>query len=325
MIPGEQESAKSVSDEAITLQAIARVRGGRSAPEDDDWDAVEAVIELLDPYGPEALAGLEDFSHVCVVFLFDQVDPEGVETKARRPRGRADWPEVGIFAQRGKRRPNRLGLTTARILAVEGRRIKVRGLDALDGSPILDLKPHMSGFAPRGPIREPGWARAIMNAYWKAREPMSTTPDIDAAIADLDKDAPLEPLLELILERFQCQVGTVHFLSASSGLLELSAHKGLPDFVVEKTRKIPIGKGMAGLAAERKEPVQVCNLQTDDSGVAKPAAKQTRAEGSIAIPMLIKDRVVGTLGVAKRVAYDFSPDEQSALLAIASKIGEARG
>ena len=143
------------------------MRGGRSEPDDDDWGAVACKI-ALDParYGPEALVGLDDFSHAVVVFLFDRIDPAAVTTGARRPRGNPAWPEVGVFAQRGSPRPNRLGVTTVEVLGVAGLGLRVRGLDAIDGTPVLDIKPAMSGFEPRGPLREPDWARAIMQAYW---------------------------------------------------------------------------------------------------------------------------------------------------------------
>ena len=85
---------------------------------------------------------------------------------ARRPRGNPDWPLVGIFAQRGKNRPNRLGVTVCRIVSVEGLTLEVEGLDAIDGTPVLDIKPVMSGFQPRGDLREPDWARQIMAGYW---------------------------------------------------------------------------------------------------------------------------------------------------------------
>ena len=99
---------------SFTVTPIGHVRGGRSQPTDDDWGASRAVI-ALDPatFGPEALAGLDAFSHLEVIFLFDKVAEVSIERGARRPRGRADWPLVGIFAQRGKNRPNRLGLCTA--------------------------------------------------------------------------------------------------------------------------------------------------------------------------------------------------------------------
>jgi tRNA (Thr-GGU) A37 N-methylase len=82
------------------------------------------------------------------------------------PRGRKDWPRIGIFAQRGRVRPNRLGVTVCRLVRVDGLVLHVEGLDAIDGTPVLDIKPVMSGFLPRGELREPEWARAIMASYW---------------------------------------------------------------------------------------------------------------------------------------------------------------
>lgn len=150
----------------LDLDVVARVRGGRAEADDDDWGSVEAEIVLDAAFPETALAGLDQFSHAVIVFHFDLIDPEKIVIGARRPRGRADWPEVGIFAQRGSPRPNRLGVTTVEIVSVAGGVVRVRGLDAIDGTPVLDIKPVMSGFEPRGPIREPDWAREIMKDYW---------------------------------------------------------------------------------------------------------------------------------------------------------------
>lgn len=152
----------------IELEPIGWVRGGRIDAVDDDWGEVEATIGL-DPahYTPDALTGLDEFSHVDVVYCFHLLDPAEIVLGTRRPRGNPDWPEVGIFAQRGRVRPNRLGVTTAEILAFEGLDVHVRGLDAVDGTPVLDLKPHMAGFAPRTAVREPEWALEIMRDYWR--------------------------------------------------------------------------------------------------------------------------------------------------------------
>jgi tRNA-Thr(GGU) m(6)t(6)A37 methyltransferase TsaA len=151
----------------ITLTPIARVQGGRQEPIDDQWDGVQSVI-VLDPqqFKADVLAGLDAFSHVEVVFHFDRVPDEEIHSGARRPRGRADWPDVGIFAQRGKGRPNRIGVCICRLERVDGLTLHVRGLDAIDGSPVLDIKPVMKGFLPRGVIREPAWAAEIMKDYW---------------------------------------------------------------------------------------------------------------------------------------------------------------
>ena len=115
---------------------------------------------------PRPPLGLDAFSHIEVVFVFDQVDPDGVCRGARHPRGRADWPLVGILGQRAKDRPNRIGLTTCEVRAVGPGWIDVAGLDAVDGTPVLDVKPHMAGFAPRGEVREPAWAQELMAGYW---------------------------------------------------------------------------------------------------------------------------------------------------------------
>ena len=150
----------------IALEPIGHVRGGRVENEDDAWGSVEAAIELAGHLPDEALQGLDAFSHALVVFHFDRIDPATVSTGARRPRGNPAWPAVGILAQRGSPRPNRLGVTACEVLGVEGRRLRVRGLDALDGTPVLDIKPVMREFEPRGPLRQPAWADEIMAAYW---------------------------------------------------------------------------------------------------------------------------------------------------------------
>ncbi|HEY2659655.1 MAG TPA: SAM-dependent methyltransferase [Caulobacteraceae bacterium] len=151
---------------SLTLEPIGVVRGGRDKPVDDDWGRSRARLVLDDRFTADALVGLEGFSHAEVIFVFDRVLDDKIETGARRPRGRADWPLVGIFAQRGKNRPNRLGVTVCRIVSVEGLEVEVEGLDAIDGTPIVDIKPVLSGFLPRGEVREPDWARAIMETYW---------------------------------------------------------------------------------------------------------------------------------------------------------------
>src|SRR4051812_4918775 len=122
---------------------IGVVDGGRTEAIDDEWGSVEATIVLDDRFPADALEGLDAFSHLDVVFVFHLVDAEGVTVGARHPRGRADWPKVGIFAQRAKMRPNRIGVTTCELLGVDERRVRVRGLDAVAGTPVLDLKPHM--------------------------------------------------------------------------------------------------------------------------------------------------------------------------------------
>lgn len=127
-------------------------------------------------------------------------------------------------------------------------------------------------------------------------------------------DPAMDQVLAKLLDAFQCQVGTIHTVDASTGMLKMRARRGIPDSILDKVRMIPIGKGMAGIAAERRQAVQVCNLQTDTSGVAKPGAKDTQMEGSISAPMMLGGKVYGTVGVGKPVPYEFSEEESSALM-----------
>ena len=149
-----------------TVRRIGTVSSARTEALDDDWGGITATIALDPPFDERSLAGLDRFSHVEVVFVFDRVPPEGVHHHARRPRGNPAWPEVGIFAQRAMDRPNRLGLCTGELVAVEGASMVVRGLDAIDGTPVLDVKPYMTEFAPRGPVRQPTWSHELMAGYW---------------------------------------------------------------------------------------------------------------------------------------------------------------
>ncbi|MBK7950828.1 MAG: SAM-dependent methyltransferase [Deltaproteobacteria bacterium] len=149
------------------LEPIGRVEARRSEAIDDDWGGSESAIVLDARFEPDALAGLEDFSHVEVLFVFDRVDPAKIASGARHPRNNPDWPAVGIFAQRGKNRPNRLGSTICRIVRREGRRLVVAELDAIDGTPVVDLKPVMREFLPRTAVRQPGWVGELMRDYWR--------------------------------------------------------------------------------------------------------------------------------------------------------------
>jgi tRNA-Thr(GGU) m(6)t(6)A37 methyltransferase TsaA len=155
----------------IVLRPIGVVRSERNDLSDDGWADEVSTIEL-DPLQlrPDAVAGLDAFSHIEVVFHFDRVLAGSEERGARRPRGRDELAPVGILAQRAKRRPNRLGLSSCRLLSVDGLTLAVEGLDAIDDTPVLDVKPWFKGFEPRGETREPGWTGAIMAEYFTRRE-----------------------------------------------------------------------------------------------------------------------------------------------------------
>ena len=151
----------------IALTPIGFVTTTRADPIDDAWDGEITTIKLDEgQFTPDALLSLDQFSHIEVIYWFHHPEAETPTLGARRPRGRADWPMVGIFAQRAKNRPNRLGLTVCKLIALNGLTIQVSGLDAIDGTPVLDIKPWMNGFAPRGEVKEPSWAKELMDGYW---------------------------------------------------------------------------------------------------------------------------------------------------------------
>ena len=145
---------------------IGYVESTRKNVEDDFWGGLESRIVLTDAVEPAALDGLEEFSHAEIIFIFHQVAPEKIVCGARHPRNNPAWPKVGIFAQRGKNRPNRLGSTIARIIQREDRTLVVAELDAVDGTPVLDIKPVMAEFLPRSEVRQPQWSRELMQNYW---------------------------------------------------------------------------------------------------------------------------------------------------------------
>jgi tRNA (Thr-GGU) A37 N-methylase len=165
---GEKIAITSKREEpSIHSVAIGKVVSDRTEIIDDNWDSVQSFI-LLDEskFSPEALFGLDSFSHAEVLFYLDQVDVRKVETGARHPRGNKDWPKIGIFAQRGKNRPNRLAHTICRILKIDGLKVYLEGLDAVDGSPVLDIKPWVEEFGPRGATFQPAWMTELMREYW---------------------------------------------------------------------------------------------------------------------------------------------------------------
>ncbi len=129
-------------------------------------------------------------------------------------------------------------------------------------------------------------------------------------------------LLATILENFGCQTGTIHRTTGDGKNLELVCQIGVPDSLMDKISSIPFGKGIAGAAAERKEPVELCNLQLDLGGVAKPDARKTGVSGSIAMPVLAvaSGEVIGTLGIGKSAPHEFSTAEIQRLEVFAGQI-----
>ncbi len=159
--PPESEAGRD-----IALQPIGIVRSPRVKPEDDDWGGVVSSFEIDDRVPADRVRGLGEFSHLEVVFFLHRGPPEKIRIGARHPRNDPALPSVGMFAQRAKGRPNRLGVSRCRLLAVEGLVLTVEGLDAVDRTPVLDVKPYMTAFGPRGEVREPEWVHEIMARYY---------------------------------------------------------------------------------------------------------------------------------------------------------------
>jgi tRNA (Thr-GGU) A37 N-methylase len=153
----------------IEIQPVGFVEAERLHAEDDVWGGQISCISLVEPCSADSLLGLADFSHVEVLFFFHEADPSSIANGARHPRNNPIWPRVGIFAQRGRNRPNLIGSTICRIIRVEGARLYVAELDAVAGTPVIDLKPVMAEFLPRQEVRQPAWSHDVMRRYWAAK------------------------------------------------------------------------------------------------------------------------------------------------------------
>lgn len=153
---------------AFDVSPIGIVRSDRAEVLDDNWGPVESVIELDETVlDADATLGLEEFSHLEVVYRFHLCDPDSTTVGSRHPRGDRTLPRVGVLAQRVKDRLNHLGVSRCEIVHVDGLRIRVRGLDAIDGSPVLDVKPFLQSMVPvREDVREPAWVASVMRNYF---------------------------------------------------------------------------------------------------------------------------------------------------------------
>jgi len=148
----------------VTLKVVGTVRSRRDSAEDRDWGALVSTIEMLPEYAG-GLDGIEQFSHAIVLFymhLLSDAEPPAIH---RRPRGRADMPLLGVFAQRARMRPNHVGITSCAIVGVQAGGLVVRGLDALDGTPVLDIKPYVPAFD-RREATVPEWMDRLMEGYF---------------------------------------------------------------------------------------------------------------------------------------------------------------
>lgn len=149
------------------ISSIATVHNSRKEITDDHWGDVISEIKLNQEIPEEALDGIEDFSHVEVIFIFNKAETDKIVMGSEHPRENKAWPKVGIFAQRKKNRPNRIGTTLCEVIKREGKTLFVKRLDAIDNTPVVDIKPVLKEFLPCHAIKQPAWSSALMKDYWK--------------------------------------------------------------------------------------------------------------------------------------------------------------
>lgn len=126
----------------MIMEPIGRVRNAVKRPMREGWEEVASEI-ILNSDLEGATEGLEQFSHIIVLFWMHEVPLGGVMATRVHPKGRRDLPLVGLFATRSPRRPNSIGLSVVRLLECQGNTLKVKGLDAIDGTPVVDIKPYL--------------------------------------------------------------------------------------------------------------------------------------------------------------------------------------
>jgi len=151
----------------ITIEPIGYVFSERKEAIDDNWNSIKSYIQVNEEFGEESIIGLKEFSHIEVIYYFHKVDKTKVIIKSEHPRENQNWPKVGIFSQRKKARPNLLGATISKIIKIEGRKIFLESFDAIDGTPVIDIKPVFNEYLPRCDVIQPLWTIELMNKYWE--------------------------------------------------------------------------------------------------------------------------------------------------------------
>ena len=151
----------------FTIHPIAFVKNSRNQPIDDNWGNMISEIHLAPEIPATTLTGIEEFSHLEILFYFNKVKNSDILVGKGHPRGNPDWPKTGIFGMRKKDRPNLIGTTIVELVKKEDNILYVKGLDAINDTPVIDIKPVIKGFLPTGEIKQPFWADEIMKNYWK--------------------------------------------------------------------------------------------------------------------------------------------------------------
>lgn len=150
--------------ENIIINPIGFVINDRIDPIDDNWASIESIIELASGFPDECFDGIEEFSHLEIIYYFNK----SVKTLigSEHPRENMMYPKVGIFAQRKKDRPNHIGATIVNLIYRDGRKLFVKNLDAINGTPIIDIKPVFNEFLPTGEVKQAKWTKDLMKNYW---------------------------------------------------------------------------------------------------------------------------------------------------------------
>ena len=152
-------------EDNVNIEPIGVVKSPVKEPIDENWQQVIAEIHLNDSLAP-GLKGLDRFSHLVVIFFMHQYSFTPDTDLVRRPQERDDMPEVGIFAQRAKHRPNPIGITAVELIELRGPVLVVKGLDAIDGTPVLDIKPYVPAFDGKGK-----GVKSFVGSYWLLLKP----------------------------------------------------------------------------------------------------------------------------------------------------------
>lgn len=147
------------------MEWIGVVQNEVNEPVDEGWGQVVSEI-VLDEQFTDGMDGIEDFSHVLILYWMHRAAEAEPVRMRRRPQGRRDMPAVGIFAQRARHRPNPLGVTAVALLGREKNRLVVRGLDAINGTPVVDVKPYVPQFDRVHSPRVPAWFNRLMEGYF---------------------------------------------------------------------------------------------------------------------------------------------------------------
>jgi len=152
-------------NEIILFEPIGFVKSNVIEKVDQNWGAVVSQI-VINECLTDGLKRLDDFSHIIVVYHLNQAEFIKEKHIVRRPQGRDDMPNVGIFAQRAKDRPNPIGITAVKLLSVNENVIEVQGLDAINGTPVLDIKPYYPEYDLKTEATVPEWVRILMSGYF---------------------------------------------------------------------------------------------------------------------------------------------------------------